>query len=337
MQKQPSPISPDTQLSELDPNPLPHLIEGVKNLVRTNLKPFFASVVATAFIPAVLILALVIALSFYDNAQQLWDAAKQSIALFAVLGIIIALASVFVGLLLNRIILLGAQAKKTTFTEAAHFSITRLLPTIGTYLIVGLAYVLPAALIGYLTWKVSPLFGLLILLLIVAYLAASFFLTPLCFVLVDSEPLGGIVATMKRLTALWKHGFLVLFVYILCMNFVSGGMGSVGSSLSSIPSIPTGNSSTSEYVQSDDTSDIITSRDGVASKNKGNDGISLERIQFNIARWVIAIIGLVVVFFTIISTAMQSFLLAGLAHAYDAVNSKRNHIKHISVRQYTSA
>lgn len=313
MQDQPAqPVLPTTS-TRLDPNPIPHLTEGVKNMVRTNLKPLIGAIAANAALPAAFVITAFIAMTKFQNAQLLWDAVQRNIAVVAVFAGVALLVSICLGLVLNRVILLGAQAKSTTFNETLHFSTSRLLPTIGIYILLGLLLIAPAALIGVLMWKVSPLFGLFFLPLIVLYIAASFFLSPLSFVVVDTPPLGNFMAVMRRLRGLWKHGFLVLLLYILCMNFVSGGMGSVGNGIGSLPS---GGSSTSS-TQTTDEEAVVTQ-----GESQSDEEFELQSISFDIARWIVGIAGIVVIFFTIIATTMQTFLMAGFAHVYSTVMSR---------------
>lgn len=315
MQDQPAqPVLPTTS-TRLDPNPIPHLTEGVKNMVRTNLKPLIGAIAANAAIPAAFVIAAFIAMTKFQNAQLLWDAVQRNIALVAVFAGVALLASICLGLVLNRVILLGAQAKSTTFNETLHFSTSRLLPTIGIYILLGLLLIAPAALIGVLMWQVSPFFGLFLLPLVIVYVAVSFFLAPLSFVVVDTPPLRSFMTVLQRLKGLWKHGFLVLILYILCMNFVGGGMSSVGNGFWSLPSGSSSSSSSTQnateesgFVQSD--SEAIT------------EDFELKSITFDVARWVVGIGGIAVIFFTIIATTMQTFLMAGFAHVYSTVMSR---------------
>lgn len=315
MQTSTAPTQKGTTPATLDPNPISHLIEGVKNMVRTNLKPLLATIFASLVVPAFFVIALFAAMTKYTDAQQLWDAIKSSTPVIAIAGFLMLVASLYFWLALNRVILLGARAERASFGSVLGFSLSRLLPTFGVYVALSLAMLLPVAIIGLLMWQMSPLFGLLLLPVLVMYIAASFFLAPLGFVLVESRPLGGLAALLKNMLSLWKHGFLVLFLYILCMNFVSGGMSSIGNGFWSLPS--GSNSSSSQYVQPGNSSDDVVQESGE------NDSIKLEAIKFDFARWVVGVGGIVVLFAVIISTIMQSFLLAGFAHAYDVVDELR--------------
>lgn len=314
MENQLPPAQPTLTLPRLDPNPIPHLTEGVKNMVRANLKPMIAAIMASVAMPIVLIITAIIAMSRYNNAQLLWDSVRHNFALIAIMSVITSLISICFALALNRVILLGARAERTTFSEAMSFSFSRLLPTIGIYLLLGIALVVPAVLTGLLTWQVSPLWALLFLPLAIAYFAASFFLSPLSFMVVDSRPLGSIVAILKHLQALWKQGFLVLFLYIVCMNFVGGGMGSVSNGFWNLPS---GNNSqsTTKTVQSGKTSTA-------PATEESSEPFKLESIKFDMARWVFGVVSIIVIFIAIISTTMQTFLLAGFAHVYNTVMSR---------------
>ena len=302
----------------LDPNPIPHLTEGVKKLVRTNLKALFASIAAIVSVPVILLVAALIFASTQQNAEQLLDSLQQHAMLVGIFVGVLSLVFVCFGMVYSRIILLGAQAKPTSFKESLRFSIRRLLPVIGIYLVIGLVFALPAALITTLMLQVSPFFGFLFLLLLAIYAAASFFLTPLNFIVVDSPPLISLAAVTKRLVGIWKQGFLVLAVYILCMNFVGGGLGSFGGSSWGLPSGSNSSSSSS----STDSSEIDWPwQDSSTASN--DDDINLEPITSGVVQVVLVISTVLVIFITTLSATMQAFLLAGLAHVYTTVAARR--------------
>lgn len=314
---------------KLDPNPIPYLTEGVKNLTRTNLKPFFAAIAANLAAPAVLVILAVATMSRYDNAQLLWDAtleaSTQDILLIGIGAALIALFVVLIGIVLNRIVLLGVQATHTTFNESLSFSASRLAPAIGIYALIGLTILLPIAAIGLMAWQINPLFGSLYLPLLLIISAVLFFITPLSLIIADSSPLKNIGAVFGKLKATWKHGFIPLILYIFLMNFVSGGMNSFGNVLSGIP---TGNdtSSTSQYVepQMDDEYNVYDNEGNPVYVNPpmSEEKTTLEKIEFDKIRWVFGIFGVIMVAAVAVTTTMQTFLYAGLARLYVVISSK---------------
>ena len=308
------------QNSKLDPNPLVYLIDGVKRLVHTNLKTVLL-VLALNIGLIMVIPAIFISVALkYDNALDLYNAVKVNIPFLTLLLLAFGITGYVSKLALDRVMISSVRGESITPGQSVIFGVHRFLPALIINAVIALIILIPTALIIFGMIVVNPWMGLLFLPVLVAFALLSFLATPIQFILVDNAPVTNVMSVFRRLFRLWKHGFVALLVYVLCMGFVSGGLGSFPGG--TLPTNSNGESNVSSSMPNTFDSDIRNS-------TLFSDS-TLRKIKFDFPQWIILPMSVIFLLVATFSLALRTTLETGLAKLYVTIVEKIDRAPHVT-------